>query len=121
MVLYPVVVILHPDDSIGFLLVTVTVLNVADPFDDSTDLFDAMCRITTLFVLDSHTMKMSLLESRMKLEQLILGISSDCTQFLYTILARTSIFEFSLFRLGLDICGIIIPKKLFRRILRWKK
>lgn len=31
------------------------------------------------------------------------------------------IFEFSLFRPGLDIGGIIIPKKLFRRILQWKK
>ena len=94
--LYPVIVILHPDDPIGFLRVTVNVLNVADPVDDSTALFDAMCRITTLFVFDSHIMNMSPLESRMKLEQLILGISSDFTQFLHTILARTSIFEFSI-------------------------
>lgn len=94
--LYPVVVILHPDDSMGFLRVTVKVLNVADPVDDSTALFVAMCRITTLFVLDSHIMKMSLLASNIKLERFIESSSSEFPQLVLANFAFPSIFEFSI-------------------------
>nr|DAD72679.1 MAG TPA: hypothetical protein [Siphoviridae sp. ct7EW56] len=49
-------------------------------------------------------------------------VSTIPTCKLYNLSAYTPIlFEFSLFQSGLDSGGIIIPKKLFRRILRWKK
>ena len=41
---------MHPDDSMGFLRVTVKLLIVADPVDELTTLFEAMCRIRTLLL-----------------------------------------------------------------------
>lgn len=86
---------MHPNDSIGFLRVTVKVLNVADPVDDSTDLFEAMCRITTLFVLLSHMMNISMLASNIKLEHFIELSSSEFPQLVLENFAFPSIFEFS--------------------------
>ena len=62
-------------------------------------------------------MNISLLASNIKLEHFIELSSSEFPQLVLANFAFPSIFEFSLFRPGLDIGGIIILKKLFRRIL----